>query len=75
MRLFNEGEEAAFFASTEELIEKIRRYLPDGAARNRIAASGRTRAMRDGYDNDSQMRLIVERMESTLARKRTTSIR
>ena len=33
---------------------KIRRYLPDEAARTRIAAAGHARAVRDGYDNDTR---------------------
>jgi hypothetical protein len=71
---FKEDQEAVFFSSVEELIGKICRCLPDEAARNRIAAAGRARAVRDGYDNDSQVSLIVERVESILASKRMTSI-
>ena len=40
--------------------EKIRRYLPDEAARARIAAAGQARALRDGYHNDRQVSLIVD---------------
>ena len=59
---FVEGEEAVFFTGFEECAEKIRRYLPDVAARERIAAAGRVRAVRDGYGNDAQMCKIVERL-------------
>ncbi|HEY5328325.1 MAG TPA: glycosyltransferase [Acidobacteriaceae bacterium] len=59
---FVEDEEAVFFAGIEELVEKIRRYLPDEAARARIAAAGRARAERDGYHNDAQVGKIVERL-------------
>jgi hypothetical protein len=59
---FKEGEEAAFFSDTADLIEKIRRYLPDEAARARIAAAGHERAVRDGYSNDLQVGRIVERL-------------
>jgi len=58
---FAEDEEAVFFSSFEELSAKIRRYLPDEAARARIAAAGRARAVRDGYDNDRQVGLVMER--------------
>ncbi len=61
MQRFREDEEAVFFSSFEECVEKIRRYLPDEAARTRIAAAGRARAQRDGYHNDHQVGLIVER--------------
>ena len=61
---FVEGEEAVFFTGFEECAEKIARYLPDEAARDRIAKAGRARAVRDGYGNDAQMAKIVERLEA-----------
>jgi spore maturation protein CgeB len=67
---FREDEEAVFFTGRDELAAKIRRYLPDEAARSRIAAAGRARAGRDGYDNDRQVGLIVERMREILAKAR-----
>ncbi len=66
---FKEDEEAVFFDTTEDLIAKIKRYLPDEEARNRIAAAGYARAVRDGYHNDHQMELIVERIEQIAAKK------
>ena len=57
---FVEGEEAVFFTGFAECAEKIAMYLPDEAARGRIAAAGRDRAVRDGYSNDAQMAKIVE---------------
>src|ERR1700679_3842053 len=57
---FVEGEEAVFFTGFEECAEKIRRYLPDEAARDRIAKAGRERAGRDGDGNDAQGARIVE---------------
>lgn len=62
---FVEGEEAVFFTGYDELVAKIRRYLPDEEARQRIAAAGQRRALRDGYHNDRQVSLIMERVEST----------
>jgi spore maturation protein CgeB len=59
---FREGVEAVFFTGFEECAEKIKRYLPDEAARERIALAGRERAVRDGYGNDAQMEKIVERL-------------
>jgi spore maturation protein CgeB len=61
---FVEDEEAVFFSDLEECIAKIERYLPDEAARTRIAAAGMERAERDGYHNDHQIKLIVERLET-----------
>jgi len=59
---FREGEEAVFFDSYNDLLAKIRRYLPDEASRNRIAAAGQRRAFSDGYHNDRQMQLILDRL-------------
>jgi hypothetical protein len=67
---FREDEEAVFFAGYDELAEKIRRYLPDEAARARIAAAGHARAARDGYHNDRQVGLIVERIMELAGRHR-----
>jgi hypothetical protein len=61
---FVEGVEAAFFTGTADLITKIQQYLPDEAARTHIAAAGRERAVRDGYGNDTQVGLIVERLKA-----------
>jgi len=58
---FVEDEEAVFFTGPDELAAKIARYLPDEAARERIATAGQARAKRDGYYNDRQVGLIVER--------------
>ncbi|GGG72676.1 CgeB family protein [Edaphobacter dinghuensis] len=71
LQRFREDEEAVFFSSYDELLEKIRRYLPDEAARQRIAAAGQRRALRDGYHNDRQMELIVERAQGVVNRLRT----
>jgi len=61
---FAEDKEAVFFSSVEECIQKIRLYLPDEAARARIAGAGRERAERDGYHNDHQLGLILDRLQA-----------
>jgi spore maturation protein CgeB len=61
---FVEDKEAVFFSTVEECIRKIALYLPDEAARERIARAGRERAERDGYHNDHQLRLILDRLQS-----------
>ena len=67
LQRFIEDKEAVFFSTFEELAEKIRRYLPDEATRQRIATAGHLRAARDGYYNDRQVGLILERIESIMA--------
>ena len=59
---FLEGEEAVFFNGYDELIAQVRRYLPDEAVRNRIALAGQRRAWSSGYDNDTQVRRILNRL-------------
>jgi spore maturation protein CgeB len=61
---FAEDKEAVFFSTAEECIEKIHLYLPDEAARERIARAGHERAQCDGYHNDHQLRLILDRLQS-----------
>jgi len=63
---FVEDEEAIFFSSVEECAEKIRRYLPDEAARTRIAAAGQRRAVAFGYDNDTQLAKVIDVVEEVL---------
>jgi spore maturation protein CgeB len=63
MQRFVEDEEAVFFSGYEELVAKIRRYLPDEPARRRIAAAGRARAVSDGYHNDRQVEIILNRLQ------------
>ena len=70
---FIEDEEAVFFSDIEECVAKIRRYLPDEAARARIAAAGHVRAERDGYHNDRQVGLILERLAGTIPLVRAAS--
>ena len=64
---FIEGEEAVFFEGIDECVAKIRRYLPDEAARARIAAAGRRRAEVSGYHNDAQVAAIVARLRTILS--------
>jgi spore maturation protein CgeB len=73
MQRFREGEEAVFFTGRHELAAKIRQYLPDEAARTRIAAAGHARAIRDGYHNDRQVGLIVERARAIIPKVRAAA--
>ena len=73
LQRFKEDEEAVFFSTFDELAAKIRRYLPDEAARQRIAHAGNLRAARDGYHNDRQVGLILERIQSILIKRNTAT--
>lgn len=57
--LFEEGEEAEFFSSTAELIEKTAFYLRHDRAREKIAKAGRLRCLRSRYDNMGCMERLL----------------
>jgi spore maturation protein CgeB len=54
--LFDEGTEAEFFGSDEELVDKTRYYISHDGARGHISRTGRERCLRAGYDYASLMR-------------------
>jgi spore maturation protein CgeB len=60
---FEEDREAVFFSSVEECADKARFYLNRPDLREAIAARGRERAVRSGYDNDTQLARILNRLD------------
>jgi hypothetical protein len=61
--LFDEDSEAVFFSSVDECADKARFYLGRPDLRDTIAARGRDRAVRSGYDNDTQLARILNRLD------------
>ena len=61
---FEEDREAVFFDTLEECAEKARYYLDHTEEREAIAAAGRRRAVASGYDNDSQLATVLERLDT-----------
>lgn len=61
--LFEEDHEAVFFSSVDECADKCRFYLARPHLREAIAARGRGRAVRSGYDNDTQLARILNRLD------------
>jgi spore maturation protein CgeB len=57
---FQEGVEADFFSSQDELVDKVRFYTSNENARTRVAAAGLTRCRLGGY-------AYVRRMERAMA--------
>jgi hypothetical protein len=64
---FKEGEEAAFFDSADELIEKCRYYLDHPDERQRVAQAGRRRCFESGYFETDRVREVVEVLREAIA--------
>ncbi|HEX5234613.1 MAG TPA: glycosyltransferase [Silvibacterium sp.] len=62
--LFEEDREAVFFSSVEECADKARFYLKRPDLREAIALRARERAVRGGYDNDTQLARILNYLDS-----------
>ena len=60
--LYEEGKEADYFSSGEELADKAAYYLKNSDARRRIAEAGYVRATTSGYDIYSRMRELISRI-------------
>ena len=58
--LYKSGDEADFFKSKEEMIQKIKFYLDDDNLRICVSEKGTKRARNDGYDIDSRMAKVLE---------------
>jgi spore maturation protein CgeB len=61
--LFEEGIEAEFFGSDEELIDKCRYYLAHPDLRTRIAKAGRVRCVNSGYDYRSRLAEALRKLD------------
>jgi spore maturation protein CgeB len=60
---FEEDQEAVFFSSLEECADKSRFYLDRPDLRQAIALRARARVVRSGYDNDSQLARILNKLD------------
>ncbi|WP_446742559.1 CgeB family protein [Silvibacterium acidisoli] len=61
--IFEEDKEAIFFSSVEECAEKARFYLGRPDLREAIAAAGRERAVKSGYNNDTQLAMALNKLD------------
>lgn len=61
--IFEEDREAVFFSSEEECADQCRFYLGRPDLREAIARGGRERAVRSGYDNDTQLARVLDRLD------------
>lgn len=60
--LFEEGREAEYFSSRDEMLEKVRYYLAHPEEREQIAAAGRARCLHDGYSYHDNLRDLLARV-------------
>jgi spore maturation protein CgeB len=61
---FEEGIEAEFFSSNHELLEKVKQYLENEPAREKIEMAGYQRCVKSGYSMRSQLSFILARSSS-----------
>jgi spore maturation protein CgeB len=61
---FTEDHEAVYFSDMAECAEKIRRFLPDIAERERIASNARARAIASGYGMPDQFARVIRDLRS-----------
>ena len=66
---FEEGREAEFFGTEDELVDKARFYAGNEAARARIAAAGRARCETSGYSYLERLRPVMGEIEAMPAGK------
>lgn len=57
---FEEGKEAEFYSSPEELLEKARYYLGHKELRLEVARRGHRRCLTSGYSHQDRMRQVLE---------------
>lgn len=58
--MFIDGEEAVFFRSKEELVDKVKYYLSHEDHLHRIRENGLSRVIRDGHDIYSRLKAVLE---------------
>ena len=57
--MYCEGVEADYFRNKDEMIEKLRYYIGDPAARNSVASNGYEKVLSAGHDIDSRMQCML----------------
>jgi hypothetical protein len=62
-KCFEEDREAVFFSSADECSDKIRFYIDRADLRDAIGRRARERAVGSGYDNDTQLARILNRLD------------
>jgi spore maturation protein CgeB len=66
VRYFKEDEEAAFFGSPDELVQRVQFYLQNAEKRLAVAKRGRERCLSSGYSLDARMGSVVDWFDAHL---------
>lgn len=66
LSLFEEGKEAEFFETDEELLDKVRYYLRHVDQRKRIADAGRERCIKSGYSYHDRIKDMMHHIKCLL---------
>jgi spore maturation protein CgeB len=65
--MFREGEEAEFFRTEDEMVDKIRYYLRHDDARRKLGQAGQRRVLRDGHEALDRARTVLDTLRDDLA--------
>jgi len=60
LQLFEEGKEAEFFDSQEELLSKVQYYLKSDNKRQHVANLGRQRCLNSGYSHHDRLKYMLK---------------
>lgn len=60
LQLFEEGKEAEFFNSPNELLEKVKYYLTHEEERQRLAKAGLKRCVESGYSHHERLKVMLD---------------
>jgi hypothetical protein len=71
--MFHDGDEAVFFSTPDELVDKVKWLAGDAAEARRIAAAGLERVHRDGHSVDGRAQEWLDVVTANLARRHATS--
>lgn len=61
-QLFKEDEEAVFFSTKEELLQKVKFYMSHEQKREQIALSGYNRCFESGYTHEERMKAVIDKI-------------
>lgn len=67
LNYFDEGKDAEFFGSPEELAQKVSHYLDHEAERRQIAQDGLLRSLQDAYVIDERMKAVLRWLEAQVS--------